>query len=277
MQPGWHALHHLSLLHPDPTPPRHPTTATLACLAWQRSGRPSYTAWRDWVQTAIRLDVFLSPPRLRLMLHSVDVPPPALPGPQLLSAPAAALVLLSNTLVVHLLLLPVAHTLPLWPHAAVQLACVARVVYDVRALCDTRMFSAPISRAIMEEIYRTLRLLLGLLSLAPAASSSARPDPACHCQRVVSLLQLLLGVGLSVALRATWDARAYQTFRAQRPQRALPTAAAKKGLGVAYDRAYDALSQRLLLPAAAFCRKPSLWVLAAVAVWDVCGVVLWRA
>jgi hypothetical protein len=26
------------------------TLATLCALAWQRSGRPSYAAWRDWVQ-----------------------------------------------------------------------------------------------------------------------------------------------------------------------------------------------------------------------------------
>ena len=28
------------------------TAAMLCLLAWQRSGRPSYAAWRDWVQVS---------------------------------------------------------------------------------------------------------------------------------------------------------------------------------------------------------------------------------
>ncbi|GAB4819487.1 hypothetical protein N2152v2_006533 [Parachlorella kessleri] len=125
------------------------TVATACLLVWQRSGRPSYAAWRDWVQAAIRLDVFLSPPRVVLWQHSLDGPPPGL------SSLAALPVLFSNTLAVHLLMLPFAHSLGLWPHLVVQAISSSKVLFEVLnpQACQRAVFQHPATQVVVEEAY----------------------------------------------------------------------------------------------------------------------------
>ncbi|GAB4819485.1 hypothetical protein N2152v2_006531 [Parachlorella kessleri] len=258
-------------------------TAAVACLlAVQRSGHPAYAAWRDWVQAAIRLDVFLSPARISIWEQSVSLPPPSLPGPAILSYLATLPVACSNTFAVHLLMLPFAHPLGLWPHLLVQTICVARVAVGVftRQLCQKRMFMHPTTEAVLCDAYQWLEsfMLPSFRPLTPYQAGVLQPER--RCLAVVLWLVVVLGFVASITVQVILDARLYRRFLQEQhyqrqqhdPQPAI--ARAKGRLGVAYDRLYDGLTGRYLLGLASACSNPYLWALLSIVLWDALVVVI---
>ncbi|GAB4819486.1 hypothetical protein N2152v2_006532 [Parachlorella kessleri] len=262
------------------------TLAVVCLLAWQRSGDPAYAAWRDWIQAAIRLDVFLSPARIRIWEHSVNLSPPSLPGPVTLSYMATIPVSISNTFTVHLLMLPFAHSLGLWPHILVQAICISRLAVGAfnRQVCQHSFFSHATTKTVMSEAYAWLEAL-GLLSFRPLPTH--RPGFSSvseqQCLALALWLVFVVGFGVSVAAQTALDARLYRRFLRDKQQQQrqpqaghhqpsaqlLHSAGLKIWAGAWYDRLFDSLSGKYLSGLARACRKPRLWFLLAVAVWDV--------
>jgi hypothetical protein len=232
----------------------------------------------DCLQAAIRLDVFLSPARVAIWEQSVDLPPPSLSGPAFLTTLAALPVSISNTLTIHLLMLPFAHPLPLWPHMLVQAVCVGSVVggADIRQMCSKPMFRHPTTQGPLGEVFQWLQVL-SLFSFIPVSvpfgMAGKQPVTELHCHAVVGWLQVMVGFGVSVAAQAWLDARMFGAF-SRRQQRLLEGEALHPDCASHFDKFSDALNRRWLAAGARACKRPELWLLASVAVWDALRVAL---
>lgn len=262
-------------------------TASMAVLlAWQRSGRPSYAAWREWVQAAIRIDVFFCPIRFHIWADSADSDPPTIAGWPLLSWVLAAPVLLANTMAVHLLLLPFAHSVDLVAGVAVQAACVARVMWGLAVehrMCSARFFSHHSIQGLLLEVHDWCSLLLGPLSVRPLAGTAPGQPPTVmeQCEQVAGLLILGLGLLAQLAVQAAWEQRMLGAYRRQRArelagqgrgqqaaqeaQEAARQAAKARGV---LDRVLDRCSAWLVPVLGGLATSPTLLLALLAGFWD---------
>ena len=238
------------------------------------------------MQAAIRLDVFFSPARMSLWQRSEDMGPPLVPGPPQLSALATIPVELATSFTIHVLLLPFAHSLGLWPHLVVQLCCGGRLAAGAfsRHVCQQPLFGHPTTQGLLGVAYWWLNglTLLSFRALAPP-QPGGQGSLQQHCQAVLLWLLVVVGIAGSLAAQTLLDARIYKQFLQERQQqRGLEgqeeEEEANAGfwgrLARQYDSLYDSLSERLLLRLASACLKPWLWLVLMVAAWDALAVLL---
>lgn len=245
----------------------------LMMLVWRRLDFASFARWRDWAQAAIRLLLLLSPPMGTVWELSVGIDPPAALTSS--SAPGWAVSLamlplvLCSMLVPHYHVFATPHSLPLWPHLLLHTLFVLCATSRLEEGCSSCFVVHPLTVRVTTQITK----FCNLLSFRGMWGARAERERAWECRHVVLFLQIFGGFLASLATSVLWDASAAQEFQRHRHWQqqqqwsSHPQAHAQQRCALP-DRACDALSARFLMPAAAICRRPAFWWLAAVLIWN---------
>ncbi|GAB4821906.1 hypothetical protein N2152v2_008952 [Parachlorella kessleri] len=194
-------------------------------MGWRLVAPRSYCHWRDWVQFALRISVFASNSRWRLLAS----PEPGDAGPSSALAEAEALPtaahlksyvqLVTASLVPTLLMLPLVHPTNLWLHLPAQAFAVYQAMRHKRFICrSTLLFCEGAVVAAAAEVYGMLIWVPSLFSQAPVAlpkeTISSLPDREV-CAVVMALLQLLVGFVVPAVAQLVVEKQEFLQFAQQ--------------------------------------------------------------
>lgn len=223
----------------------------------------------------MRLEMALSPYRLTIWLQLACALPAvagwgSAPAPALLLKQALVLACLPfATMVLPLLVVPLAHPLPLFLHAPLQLAWALRLSRWSRRLCCCCVLAHGAGRRAVAETTGWLHLL-GLFCQRPLLLPGELRALSTleECQRLVSMLQLFLGAVVSITAQAAWERRVLlQPAGPARQAGQHIVADSVRATGRVFDTAGAKLSRCVEHMCRVFSSHPCALLLVAAALW----------